>query len=129
MRFSRREGPRVVKWNRKNLLTACEDLLKRSDCTLQVKTINSGPTAQCAYDLDGDGVRNIVLTVDPSISSLVEGFLHEALHVVLVNDLDSRFSPSIVEKLVKALESELWLRTIRKGDTIRWRKIINEKIG
>lgn len=116
------------KWNRRNLLLACETLLKRDDCTLQLKTINTGETAKCAYTHTEDGVRDIVLTVDPSIASLVEGFLHEALHVVLVNDL-VRFHVTVEEVLVRTLERELWMKEMGRKRAVRWRKLINEKLN
>lgn len=114
-------------WNRRNLLRACEDLLRRDDCTLKLKTINSGSTATCDFTTTETGVKHITLVVDPSIASLVEGFLHEALHVVLVQ-LDEQFNDALEEVLVRALERELWVKTMNPEATARWRKLINEKL-
>lgn len=115
-------------WNCRNLLRACEALLQRPDCTLQIrKLVAEDVTAQNSFGWRDGQPYDIRLTVDPAKAGLVEGFLHEALHVVLATEL-ACFNAVLEEQLVKALEEHLWRKTMRREDTSRWRRIINAKL-
>ena len=121
----------MQRWNRQSLLKACEKLLKRPDCTLHLQPIikEDKTTAFGQYSLmklTGE-ISKIRLVVDPAKSSLVEGFLHEALHIVLREELGGKFNETLEEILVKALERELWIK-MPKGAGERWRRLINEKL-
>ncbi len=119
----------MAKWNCRTLLSACETLLKRPDCTLTLRTLREeGVTAQNSYNWANGQPSNIHLTVDPAQASLVEGFLHEALHIVLGNELGEHFNSVLEEAQVKAIEHHLWTKTMRRGDLARWRRLINAKL-
>lgn len=118
----------LMRWNCRSLLNACETLLKRSDCTLHLARIAStNVTAQNSFTWVDDQASNIRLTVDPAQASLVEGFLHEALHVVLAKEFGA-FNEVLEEEIVRAIEQHLWRKTFRREDTNRWRRLINGKL-
>ena len=120
----------MAKWNRKSLLRACEEVLNQADCAVvlggvgEVKT-----TAWGEYDLDSAGrATNIRFRIDPSKASLIEGLLHEALHVVLDRYLVG-FSEGLEEVVIRAIEEDLWKKGFSPGDVKRWRALIERKIG
>lgn len=118
----------MAKWNRRSLLSSCEALLSRDDCQLRIRTITDDQTtAKCSFMWKDGQASDIRLTVDPAKGGLVESFLHEALHVVLAQDLGERFSTALDEVLVHALERELWIK-LRKNDLARWKHLITKKL-
>lgn len=118
-----------MRWNCRALLRACEDLLKRPDTSLALRSLTSANvTAQNEFTWSEGRASDAKLVVDPAQSSLVEGFLHEALHVVLAQELGGPFNSVLEEVCVRALEQHLWRHTMRREDTSRWRRIINAKL-
>jgi len=120
----------VAKWNRKSLLRACEEVLNRSDCTIELGGVTEAKTtAWGKYDMNPAGEpSNIRFRLDPSKSSLIEGLLHEALHVVLDRYLVG-FSEGLEEVVIRAIEEDLWKKGFSPGDVKRWRALIERKIG
>lgn len=118
------------KWNRRSLIRACEELLGRDDCLVELGVITDPKvTARCEYDLDQKWKpSNIRLRVDPSKSSLIEGLLHEALHVVVGREMRG-FNEGLEEKLIQALEEEIWRRGFKGRDVRRWQALIERKLG
>ena len=120
---------RIRLWTRPLLLRACEALLSREDCHLRLRSISDAQTtANCSYRPSPSGPIDIVLTTDPAKGGLIESFLHEALHVVLNQHIGERFSVTLDEVLIKALQRELWVK-FKKADVTRWRRLINAKLG
>jgi hypothetical protein len=118
-----------VKWNRKSLLRACEELIAREDFTVQLRTIDpKDATAHVNYEWNRrDGAHNIQVTLDPSQGGLIESLLHECLHVVLADEIGDRFNARLEEVLVKALEDELWRKAMKSPEVARWRSLIDRK--
>ena len=115
-------------WNPRTLLLACETALKRPDSTLRVATIRDPVlTAKCEFSWDGKRASDSEFVVDPAKGGLVESFLHEALHVVLAQEIGERFNPTLDEVIIKALERELWMK-IKKRDLVRWRALLAARI-
>lgn len=119
----------MPKWNRRSLIRACEDLIAREDCVIELGGITDPKvSAHAAYDLDQKWKpSNIRLRVDPDKSSLIEGLLHEALHVVVGFDLKG-FSPGLDEVIVQSLERELWVKGFKREDIKRWKGLIDRKL-
>jgi hypothetical protein len=118
------------KWNRRSLLLACEEILSRSDTSIKLQPIHvKGVTARTSFTFDESRVSRVLIIIDPSQSGQIEAALHEALHVILVNQIRGRFHVSLEETVVKALEVELWKRAFRPKDIARWRGILGRKLG
>lgn len=120
----------MTKWNRVNLLQACEDLLARDDLTLIMCSVDpSASTAHVTYAWDKKrGPHDIEITIDPSQGGLIESTMHECLHVVLDSDIASCFNKGLEERIIKALEKDLWLKRLKSRDVVRWRALINSKL-
>lgn len=117
-----------MRWNCRTLLHACEELLQRADCSLHLAAIRENSvTAKNEFTWSDGKASQIKLVVDPAQASLVEGFLHEALHVVLAEQMEA-FNAVLEEATVRAIEQHLWTKTMRREDTSRWRRIINAKL-
>lgn len=118
------------RWNRQTLLAACEAVLQRDDVRLvRGKATTDNVTAHFDADVREDGaICNIVITVDPDQGGLIECVLHELLHIVLDQTINASFNSTLEERMIKALEQELFVKTINKGHLRRWRKLVNEKL-
>jgi len=101
--------------------------MQRDDCALKLRKLNDA-TAQNTFTWRDGAASKITLVVDPAQSSLVEGFLHEALHVVLAEEIGEHFNEVAEECVIRALEEHLWRKTMRREDTERWRQIINARL-
>jgi hypothetical protein len=119
-----------VKFNRRSLIRACEDLLRREDCQVRLATIlDEKTTARCEYHWDPEkGVSDMRLTLDPSAGGLIESALHEALHIVLADEIGEVFNRCTEEVIIRALERELWVKGFKGADTKRWRALLNGKL-
>jgi hypothetical protein len=120
----------MARWNRTTLLKACEDVLMRDDVRLELREVN-GKNLTAGFEGDYDprkGITNIVITVDQDQGGLIESVLHELLHIVLDDMLNANFNSALEEKMVKALEVDLFVRAIRQGNLKRWRKLIDSKL-
>jgi hypothetical protein len=73
-------------------------------------------------------VSEVLIIIDPNQSGQIEAALHEVLHVLLVNQIRSRFHVSLEETVIKALEVELWRRGFKPEDVVRWKGILGRKI-
>lgn len=120
----------MAKWNRRSLIRACEDLIAREDCIVELGGITDPKvSAHAVYDVDHRWKpSDIRFRIDPSKSSLIEGLLHEALHVVVGRDLGG-FNPGLDEVLVQALERELWVKGFKREDIKRWKGLIERKLA
>lgn len=120
----------MSKWNRKTLLAACEALIEREDFQLRLGTIDPKvSTAHVEYTWgDERGAHDISVVLDSTQTGLIEGLLHECLHVVLADSIADNFNRKLEEVCVRHLEQELWNKTMKSADVIRWRTIINQKL-
>lgn len=117
------------KWNRRSLLRACEEILTRSDTTIKLQSINiKGVTAKTSWTHTANGVSEVSIIIDPNQAGQIEATLHEVLHVVLVNQIRTRFHLSLEEVVIGALEVELWKRAFKPEDVVRWKGILGRKI-
>lgn len=119
-----------MRWNRESLFRACESLLSRQDTQVRLRTIkdpNLG--AHGTYHWTKNQASEVLITIDPAKSSLVEACLHEALHAVLQAQIGQNFNPCLEEAIIQALEKDLWKEAFSgRKRTERWRKIINAKL-
>jgi len=120
----------MKKWNRVTLLQACEDLVHREDVTLKLRNVDpSVSTAHVDYRWNKKrGPYDIEIVLDPSQGGLIESLIHECLHVVLDSDIASCFNATLEEKVIAALEQDLWRKRMKKRDVVRWRALINSKL-
>lgn len=119
-----------MKWNRRSLVRACEALIERDDFTVRLGSIDPDcATAAVDYGWnEEDGAYDIQVTLDPSQGGLIESLLHECLHVVLASELGGKFNARLEEVLVKALESELWVKAMKSPEVARWRSLLDRKL-
>jgi hypothetical protein len=119
-----------VKWNRRSLLRACEDLIKRDDFTVRLRTIDPKySTAHVEYGWGEDsGIHDISVTLDPSQGGLIESLLHECLHVVLADLMHGNFNSTLEERIIRTLEEDLWKKAMKSPDVARWRSLLNKKL-
>lgn len=112
-------------WNGRSLLRACEGILTDPTTTLRLRTVSDPAiSAHVSY-----GTTSAVsITIDPAKGGLIEGALHETLHVVLSRSRSLPFNSSLEEIIIRALEDHLWKRTFRKEDVSRWRRLINSRL-
>ena len=117
-----------MRWTRKRLKAECFRVLRSPELRLRLGTLND-----CRARLvERNGTAKV--TVDPHQSSLIQGAVHECLHVILDPQLGQVFStkepiPSAWEAVMDTLEvliSEEILSTAAETD--RWRKAIDAKL-
>ncbi len=120
-----------LKYNRITLLKACEALIRRSDFTLKLRTINpKSCTAHVTYTHNlPDSPCDFVVTIDGSQGGLIESLLHETLHIVLHEEIGGNFNGALEETLIKSLERDLWIKAFKPPVVRRWRLLLKEKLN
>ena len=120
----------LTRWNRKTLLAACEAVLRRPDTRLLNRTLKEpGPVAKFTGNIEpNDSLSNVTIYLDPSRMGLVEGALHETLHVVLNQQVGGCFNEALEEVIMKALERDLWIKVLTHRRFKTWRKLVNGKL-
>ena len=71
-------------------------------------------------------VNRIQIYIDPSRIGVIQGVIHELLHVTLNKEL-SPLGTQLEELAVKKYTEKLWL-TMRNKDVPVWREAINRKV-
>ena len=119
-----------MKWNRKTLLAACEELIRRDDFTLKLATIDPKcATAHVEWSWGGEkGAHDFEVTIDASQGGLIESLLHECLHIVVAEQIGDQFNAALEESIIKALERDLWMKAMKTPQVMRWRALINQKL-
>lgn len=120
-----------MKWNRRSLLKACEELIQRPDFRIKISSMDARDvTGHVTYlwDEKTSRHRDIRVTLDPTQGGLIESLLHECLHVVLTPVVHLNFNTRLEEDIVQRLERELWVKTMKPEDVRVWRRLIKEKL-
>ena len=116
-------------YTRRSLRAACYSALIDPAFRLRI-----GKLGDCRARLvQKNGLSKV--TVDPHQSSMIEGAVHEALHIVLDVDLTRLFSrherlPSLWENVLDVLEGIIANDVLSDpGETERWRSAIDRKLS
>ncbi len=102
----------------------------RDDFHVRLGTID--PKTSTAY-VDAmwtpeEGYHDIFVTLDPSQGGIIESMLHECLHIVIAEHIGDEFNRTLEEIIIHAVEREVWVKSMKAADTIRWRALINSKL-
>jgi hypothetical protein len=118
-----REGVRV-KWSLERLEKACRKVLK-SRTKLSLAKLPDPTMATATWESD----RPVIIKVDNQSVALLNGVIHELLHVVLDDDL-TLYDQPLEEAIIEAFEEAVCDYVKRSRSRLSWwRKEIKTRIG